>query len=93
MMFFGNPEGLSFHFGSVGSCGGSGPVRDGDVQRVMTTGTRVFRYSVPPVSMLWVGCLEDVGSVPLAVVALGSGLVHWALPILPIASSLKTGGG
>ncbi|GBM30158.1 hypothetical protein AVEN_134204-1 [Araneus ventricosus] len=65
----GCPEGLVFLLAQWGR-GGSGPVRVGDEQRMMTTGTRLFRHSVPLVYRFWVGRPEDVESVPLAVLAL-----------------------
>ncbi|GBM09339.1 hypothetical protein AVEN_135065-1 [Araneus ventricosus] len=65
--------------------GGSGPVRVGDAQRVMTTGTRVFRHSVPLVCKFWVGRPEDVRSVPLAVLALVSRFLYRPLPFLPMS--------
>ncbi|GBM99932.1 hypothetical protein AVEN_268551-1 [Araneus ventricosus] len=67
-------------------------MRVGDVQRVMTTGTRVFRHSVPLVFKFWVGRPEDVGSVPLAVLALGSRFFNSPYAPLPMSSSTKTGG-
>ncbi|GBN37781.1 hypothetical protein AVEN_172653-1 [Araneus ventricosus] len=73
--------------------GGSGPARVGDVQRVMTTGTRVFRHSVPLVCKFWVGRPEDARSVPLAALALVSRLLDRPLSFLPMSSLTKTGGG
>ncbi|GBL85388.1 hypothetical protein AVEN_34584-1 [Araneus ventricosus] len=71
--------------------GGSGPARVGDEQR-MTTGTRVFRHSVPLVFKFWVGRPEDVRSVPVAVLALGDSIVRSPHPFLPMSSLTKTGG-
>ncbi|GBM10800.1 hypothetical protein AVEN_174-1 [Araneus ventricosus] len=80
----GNSYGLKLRMAQRGR-GGSGPARVRDVQRVMTTGTRVFRHSVSLVFKFWVGRSEDVRSVPLAVLELGDRFFHSPHPFLPMS--------